>query len=44
MGIDFTDRTVLPRTLYEAKSTGRNCVRLFGLEHVESSHNDTGRA
>ncbi len=30
------------RALYEAKSAGRDCVRLFGLEHVESSHNDTG--
>ena len=28
------------RALYEAKSAGRNCVRLFGRKHVQSSHND----
>ena len=30
------------QALYQAKSAGRNCVRLFGREHVESRHHDTG--
>jgi diguanylate cyclase (GGDEF)-like protein len=30
------------RALYQAKSASRNCVRLFGREHVESRHNNTG--